>query len=241
MKRGHEGFTMVELLVVMVVVATLAAMMMPVMQSARERARRMHCASNERQLAAAVSSYTTDWDGVLPRWWTQDGGPPNSTLGLQHGQRDWAVDTLPYVANERLYMCPGKNLLRGYGLNLWLALHEGFPVYAIDFPSRTLLFSEIKGKVPQKTVFDFTDRSAPEGWSPVGEPHDHRFRFDPRHDNGANVAFVDGHVKWIPSSEHTRWVARHRLFMELSPVSISAGGTPVGTYWWPTATSPPGS
>ena len=235
MKRGHEGFTLMELVVVMGVVSLLAAMMFPVMNSARERARRVNCVSNQRQLAAAFNNYATDWDGILPRWWTPSGGPATSTLGLQDGERDWAVDTLPYVVNERLYICPSKRLLRGYGFNNWLAIHEGFPLSAVDFPSRTLLFTEIQGKTPNQTVFDFTDRSTPEGW-----PVDARFRFDARHNNGGNIAFVDGHVKWVPSDKYTKWPRNAHLYPDLSPVSLNAKGTPVGTWWWPTATSPPG-
>ncbi|MBW3622228.1 MAG: prepilin-type N-terminal cleavage/methylation domain-containing protein [Armatimonadetes bacterium] len=236
MKRGHEGFTLVELLVVIGVVGILASLLMPAFSTARERARQVHCASNQRQLAVAFNNYATDWDGVLPRWWTPSGGPANSTLGLQSGQRDWAVDTLPYVVNERLYICPSKYLIRGYGANLWLATPDGTPLSNIEFPTRTLLFTEIMGRRPTRTVFDFTDRSTPEGW-----PVDVRFTFDPRHNGGANIAFADGHVKWVRSSSATRWSAAAERHIDPSiypPVSLHAGGTPVGTYWWPTATAP---
>lgn len=233
MKRGHEGFTLMELVVVIGVVALLAALMLPVVQTARERAQRMNCSSNQRQLAAAFSSYATDWDGILPRWWTPDGGNPNSTLGLQSGERDWAVDVLPYVVNERLYACPGKKLIRGYGFNLWLSIHDGYPVSSIEYPTRTLLITEISGKQPSHSIYDFTIGSAPERF-----PLDRRFRFDPRHDGGGNIVFADGHVKWVKSSQYTRWPRDAYKYLEESPMSLHARGTPMGTYWWPTAASP---
>ena len=236
MKRSHEGFTTLELLVVLGVVVVLAGLMLPALSAAKERARLVNCFSNQRQLAAAFGSYASDWDGVLPRWWTPDGGPRNSTLGLQRGERDWAVDTLPYVQDERLYLCPGKKLVRGYGVNLWLATHEGFNVGDVEFPTRTLIFSEIRGKVPSDSVFDFTDRCTPEEW-----PVDPRFNFDPRHRGGANMAFMDGHVKWVASSKHTRWSPVFKQYLSLTSVSVAARGTPVGTYWWPSASSPPGN
>jgi prepilin-type processing-associated H-X9-DG protein len=216
-------------------VILFVGLMAPVLSIARERGRQTYCAANQRQLATAFNNYATDWDGMLPRWWTPDGGPHISTLGLRSGERDWAVDTLPYVLNEKLYICPSKKLLRGYGLNLWLADPEGYPVSAIDFPSRTALFSEITGRRPTRTVFDFTDRSTPENW-----PVDPKFCFDPRHSGGANIAFADGHVKWVPSGKYTKWPDRAPLYLDLTRVSTAARGTPVGTYWWPTLTSPPG-
>ena len=46
--------------------------------------------------------------------------------------------------------------------------------------------------------------------------------------------------KWVESSEYTQWPANAGQYLNLSDISPAAGGTPVGTYWWPTAASPPG-
>jgi prepilin-type processing-associated H-X9-DG protein/prepilin-type N-terminal cleavage/methylation domain-containing protein len=236
MRRCQKGFTLTELLVVIGIVIILSALLFPAFATARDQARRTHCQSNQRQLAMAFSNYATDYDGLLPRWWTPDGGPNVGTLGLRPWQRDWAVDTLPYVQNERLYVCPSKQiLLRGYGVNLWLALPDGFPLADIKYPTRTAMFAEITGGNPPRNPYDFVDRSAPEGW-----PVDSRFQFDPRHSDGANIAFADGHVKWVPSSVYTQWPANAEKYNNLTPVSFNAQGTPVGTYWWPSKFSPPG-
>jgi prepilin-type processing-associated H-X9-DG protein/prepilin-type N-terminal cleavage/methylation domain-containing protein len=236
-RRGSAGFTLVELLVVIGVIAVLAAMMLPMMSSARDRARQVHCLSNQKQLVNAFTNYSSDWDGVLPRWWTPTGGPRTSTLGLRAGQRDWAIDVLPYVQDERIYNCPSRKLLRGYAINLWLAVNTGFPLSDIpaNSSSRMVMFTEIAGKPPVPGVYDFVDRSTPERW-----PIDARFNFDPRHNGGANVAFVDGHAKWIPSSNYTRWPTTAPRYKSVSEMGEPAGGTPVGTYWWPSETSPPG-
>jgi prepilin-type processing-associated H-X9-DG protein/prepilin-type N-terminal cleavage/methylation domain-containing protein len=60
------GFTLVELLVVIGIIATLVAMLLPAVTSARADARALQCASNLRQIAVAVRSYTTEWRGRLP-------------------------------------------------------------------------------------------------------------------------------------------------------------------------------
>lgn len=68
MKRttSATGFTLIEMLVVIALVATLAAMLFPVFASARERARQSSCASNLRQIGLAMAQYAPDYDGLYP-------------------------------------------------------------------------------------------------------------------------------------------------------------------------------
>ena len=64
MRKG-KAFTLVELLVVIAVIALLMALLIPVLRSARERAQRMVCLSNLRQLTLAWIAYAEDHDGKL--------------------------------------------------------------------------------------------------------------------------------------------------------------------------------
>ena len=232
MKHRRSGFTLIEILIVIGIVALLAALMLPALNSARDHARSVHCAQNQRQLAAAFINYTGDWDGLLPRWYTVDGGPRVSVLGLRKGQRDWATDILPYIQDESLFLCPNKRLVRGFGFNLWLSRKEGFAVADVAFPTRTTIFAEIAGGSPLRDIYDFVPGSAPEGW-----PVDSRFQFEPRHGGGGNLAFVDGHVKWTPSSPGTHWPADADKHLD---ASAPYRELPFGSYWWPSAASPSG-
>ena len=60
------GFTLIELLVVVAVIATLAALLFPVLSSARGRARQAQCASNLKQIGMGLLNYAQDWDETFP-------------------------------------------------------------------------------------------------------------------------------------------------------------------------------
>lgn len=65
-KRSSGGFTLVELLVVIAIIGILIAMLLPAIQAARESARRANCASNLRQLALGVQTYSDRNSEQLP-------------------------------------------------------------------------------------------------------------------------------------------------------------------------------
>lgn len=237
--RHHAGFTLIELLVVIAIIAILAAILFPVFAQAREKARQTACLSNLKQIGNALTMYVQDYDESLPRAFS--GGT------IASPGRDWATDLIPYIkagdvsdaaqvastdpnlyksrpdlftANKPFYQCPSKaesrdtrGFRRGYAYNNWLTLATGsIALSDISTPTEHLAFGEVFGEV---------DRLAPFNW-----PTDARFRPEARHNLGLNVAYCDGHAKWVKGTDtRMQW-----------PAGMASGNSyPVGTYFWPQA------
>ena len=90
LKSTQGAFTLIELLVVIAVIALLMALLVPVLRSARERAHRVVCMNNLRQLTLAWLAYADDNDGKIVYgsadsadfWGQEEGGRrPQSWLG----------------------------------------------------------------------------------------------------------------------------------------------------------------
>ena len=68
-----KKFTLVELLVVIAIIAILAAMLLPALKSARNRAKEIDCTSRLKQHGTALNMYASDYDDALPN--VSDGVP----------------------------------------------------------------------------------------------------------------------------------------------------------------------
>ena len=91
MKR-KQGFTLVELLVVISIIALLMAVLLPAMNKAREQARRAVCANNVKQIGIAMIAYTSDSD-VMPFY----GGKDPTLKGNFYSATPQDSERHPYV------------------------------------------------------------------------------------------------------------------------------------------------
>lgn len=131
-----RAFTLVELLVVIALIITLAALLFPVFAQAREKARQAVCFSNLRQIGTALAIYVSDYDERLPScctagrawtwtWWrnalSQDcaqagidaGTPKDTLLGPEQTPPRYVQELLyPYTRQAELWFCPSVDRTR---------------------------------------------------------------------------------------------------------------------------------
>jgi len=213
--NSQRGFTLIELLVVIAIIAVLASLAAAALPRAKVSAQRAKCASNLRQIGAAVHLYAADHDGRFP-----------STRHVVGDEEAWIFSLGPYLGEvdevrispadpkgaERLAQRSTSYLLNDVVVDpLTDPFGEPLPggggrLLLIERPTRTLLavvISDNRGTDPSN------DHTHARRWDSFQrflsdvEPDRHRLgeRSADRTDGDAPYLYVDGSVRLIPATQ----------------------------------------
>jgi len=225
MKNTRKGFTLIELLVVIAIIAILAAILFPVFAKAREKARPISCASNEKQLGLAFVQYVQDYDEMFP---CGSLSTVRNTVG-----NGWATQIYTYVKSTGLYKCPddsfsasgtwgGNWVTESYGYNYNQAKNNtdgsaadraSVSMATAAAPASTVELFEVTNTALDSTgtiANDWTSMASV-GCAPwqqgVGNQVTGPLGGQPNytasgglqalHTDGSNFLMIDGHVKWL--------------------------------------------
>ena len=109
MKFKWDRFTLIELLIVISIIAILAAMLLPALNKAREKARAIQCTGNLKQIGTSFGLYTTDYNDCYP--------------ALISGSSAWAEPKTTWIGAVGQYM----GIKNGINASGWPSLKKSGP------------------------------------------------------------------------------------------------------------------
>jgi prepilin-type N-terminal cleavage/methylation domain-containing protein/prepilin-type processing-associated H-X9-DG protein len=213
--RLRKAFTLIELLVVIAIIAILAAILFPVFAQAREAARKTSCLNNMKQIATAVQLYIQDYDETFALNLYLLTPPQVYTFYDAH---------MPYTKNTGILRCPSDPQPQRWQPFLTGCGYPFTGTGAFDHFSYNGNYCMFQHGQPN-ALFGAGARPA-RSYASLPRPADQSVFYDgtlacnfnspiaPRHSEGMNVAYADGHAKFLKARRNASnvWVAASGAF-----------------------------
>ena len=201
--KQHNLFTLIELLVVIAIIAILAAILLPALNSARERGRSASCINNMKQLGLKAQMYTDEnndrwfrWNNSPGKYWHGFGdyfaGPylgftTKANSCYQSGKITDCPTNMPemntdYFGNDPVWW--------DYGLCTWVTAN-GTPASVNSHSKYIWMFEGQKSTNSGDGGFNTAGKESGVKWG-FGRVLNRTV-----HSNGTNLLFLDGHVSWM--------------------------------------------
>ncbi len=189
MKSRKNFFTLIELLVVIAIIAILAAMLLPALNKAREKARQTTCTGNLKQMFLLTNNYLDDFDLYFPSYQLVGlGGGAGGEYWIRYLGNYLNGKTLNrwvmYDPTPKVMLCPTMTQptysYQTYGLNSVLCYTTGLRQTLIKRPGQMLELTE-----PNESAASNRNGFYMASYDRI---------YWPRHNGYYNIAYADGHV-----------------------------------------------